>query len=254
MTASPIDHENKMDQEERSILSGGNSLPKARLLFPATVLTAFLLIGLGIYLVFYIAPTEAVMGLVQKIFYIHVPAAWVMFLALLIGAGASVAFIATRRDGADRLAHSSLELATLFGLMVLITGPLWGYKTWGTPWEWDVRLTTFLVLELVLLAYLLVRAFGGPGARLLAAAIAIFGTVQLPIVYFSVDLWRGQHPTRVVSEGGLHPDMLLALIVCLAGFLLVFLVFLTARLAIGRAEARLDELYLLAEDSGLEET
>jgi heme exporter protein C len=227
--------------------------PVKQILFFGAVAAAMLLLTYGVYLSFFVAPTEMVMGFVQKIFYFHVPAAWIMFLAVFIGAGASISFLATKSDRADRLAHSCIELGALFGIMVLVTGPLWGYKAWGTPWVWDVRLTSSLLLELVLLAYLLVRAFAGPGARSLAAGLAIFGVVQIPLIYYSVDIWRGTHPPRLVAEGGLHADMRTALYVCFFGFAFLFSALLAARLSVGRAAARLDELHLLAEEADLPE-
>ncbi|MFW6369115.1 MAG: cytochrome c biogenesis protein [Myxococcota bacterium] len=223
--------------------SAGQGRWRQRLFFALLASTLFLM-ALGLYLVFFHAPEEATMGFVQKIFYFHVSSAWACFLAVITGAVSTVVFLANRRDQADRLAHAALEIGAVFGLMVLLTGPLWGYKSWGAPWKWDVRLTTFLVLELVLFAYLLTRAFGGRGARMLSAAIAIFGTAQIPLVYFSVDLWRGQHPPRVVAEGGLHPDMIPALVVCTTAFMLLYLSLLWMRTALGRAEARVDELHL----------
>jgi heme exporter protein C len=227
--------------------------PRWGSVFVVSAIVGLGLVLLGLYLSFFVAPVEATMGLVQKIFYFHVPVAWLTFLAVVIGAAASVVHVVNKSEDADALAQASLELGALFGLMVLVTGPLWGYKAWGTAWEWDVRLTTFLVLELVLLAYVLLRAYAGRGARALASGIAIFGVVQIPLVYFSVDLWRGQHPPRVVSEGGLHPDMLTALIVCNFGFMLLFVALLGARLTLARVEAEVDALHLLAAEKGLED-
>src|SRR5439155_13684636 len=117
------------------------------------------------------APYESTMGLVQKIFYFHVPS-WIgMYSALVVCGVASLVYLFKGRPVADRLAGSAGELVVLFGLMGLVTGPLWGRKAWGVWWQWDARLTLSLLLELIFVAYLLVRKFGGPGSDKLAAAV-----------------------------------------------------------------------------------
>jgi len=111
------------------------------------------------------APYESTMGLVQKIFYFHVPSWIAMFLAAVVcGIAGALVIFAGRKD-ADRVAQAAAELAVMFGLMGLITGPLWGRKAWGVWWQWDARLTSALVMWLVFVAYLLLRKYGGPGRR-----------------------------------------------------------------------------------------
>jgi heme exporter protein C len=217
-------------------------------LYLAAWIAGAVLLPLGTYLTFFHAPVEAKMGFVQKIFYFHVPVAWVMFLSVAINAGASLTFLVRKREGADLAARAAAELAVVFGALVLVTGPLWGWKAWGRPWVWDVRLTSSLLLWLVLVAYLVVRAYGGAGARTLAAGLSIFAVVQIPLIYFSVDLWRGTHPPRLVSKGGLNAEMATALFTCTFAFVFVFIILYALRLAIARQEARLDELHLLLED------
>jgi len=135
----------------------------------------------------------------------------------------------------------------LFGLMGLVSGPLWGRKAWGVWWVWEPRLTSALLMELIFIAYLLVRKYGGPGSEKLAAATALFGTATAPFVYKSVDIWRTVHPkTSVVPTlpkvmGG--PLALTAL-----AFFLLFLVLLTLRVRLAERQAVLDELYLADED------
>lgn len=222
-------------------------------LFYLSVAASLVLVFLGAIFAFYVAPLEAKMGFVQKIFYFHVPAAWVMFLSVAVCAVASVVYLVTRREGADRAAVGAAELAAVFGIEVLVTGPLWAWKAWGTPWVWDVRLTSTLLLWLVFLAYLMVRAFGGGSSRALSAGLAIFGVIQIPLIYFAVDLWRGTHPPRLVAKGGLDGDMRLALFTASFGFVFLFAALYALRLSLGRDRARLDDLHLLAEEAGLEE-
>ena len=129
------------------------------------------------------APYESTMGLVQKIFYFHVPSWFAMFTAVFVCGIASAVYLFKGHRGADRLAVAAAELAVLFGLIGLVTGPLWGRKAWGVWWQWDARLTMALLLELIFIGYLLVRKYGGPGSEKLAAAMAIFGMANVPFVY-----------------------------------------------------------------------
>lgn len=202
------------------------------------------------------APRESTMGLVQKIFYYHVPSAWAFFLAVFVSAGGSVAYLFKESERGDRLGVAGAELAVVFGLCVLITGPLWARKAWGAWWQWDVRLTTSLLLWMIFLAYLFARRYGGPGAKKLAAGLALFGAADVPLIYFSVSIWRTIHPkTSVVPNlGRTAPAMVLPFLISGVTFVALFCVLLLMRLELERARARVDELYLLAEDAGLEDS
>jgi heme exporter protein C len=193
------------------------------------------------------APYESTMGLVQKIFYFHFPSWMAMFLAVFVSGGASIVFLATRRKNADALAVASAELVVVFGLIGLLTGPLWGIKAWGVWWSWDARGTSALVLWLVFLSYLLLRRFGGPGSERLAAAVALFGMCNVPFVYWSVNLWRTLHPkTTVVSS--LPVAMGLPLWWSTAAFLGLAVLLVTLRMRLERSRTGLDALYLSLED------
>jgi heme exporter protein C len=128
------------------------------------------------------APLEPVMGVVQKIFYFHVPCAIMLFVATFVCAGGSIAYLFKGSEAGDRLAAAAGELGVLFGVCVLVSGPLWGRKAWGVYWQWDARLTTSLLLFLTLIAYLLARKYGGPGGKRLAAALGLFAAVNVPLV------------------------------------------------------------------------
>src|SRR5580692_5078559 len=152
------------------------------------------------------APIEPVMGVVQKIFYFHVPCAIMMFLSTFVAAAGSLSYLFKGAERGDRLAHAAGELGVLFGACVLVSGPLWGRKAWGVYWQWDARLTSSLLLFLILIGYMLARRYGGPGGRKLSAALALFAAVDVPLVYKSVDIWRTVHPqTSVVPK--LDPRM-----------------------------------------------
>lgn len=193
------------------------------------------------------APREATMGFVQKIFYYHVPVNWASFLAVFICAGGSLAFLIKGSERGDRLAAAAGELVVVFGLCGIVTGPLWARKAWGAWWQWDVRLTTSLLLWLVFVAYLFARKYGGPGARKLAAGLALFGAADVPLIYLSVSLWRTIHPKTTVVRS-LDPGMRPAFWVSMLAVTALFFVLLGMRLGLERARARLDELHLAVED------
>jgi heme exporter protein C len=193
------------------------------------------------------APFEQTMGLVQKIFYYHVPSAMLMFVSAFVCGIASALYLFRRSAVADRVAVAAGELVVLFGLIVLVTGPLWARKAWGVWWEWDARLTSSLLLWMIFVAYLLVRRFGGPGSEKLAGAMALFGMANVPFVYVSVNYWRTLHPkTSVVMT--LAPGMRAAFWFCVAAFVLLYVLLLTVRKRLEDRQAAVEQLYLATEE------
>jgi heme exporter protein C len=191
-------------------------------------------------------PSEQSMGLVQKIFYYHVPSAMVMFVAALICGVASAVYLFKARPGADRLAAAAAELTVVFGLIVLVTGPLWARKAWGVWWQWDARLTSTLLMWMIFVACLLVRRFGGPGAEKLAAAMAVFGMANVPFVYISVNIWRTLHPTTAVIPklpGGMRGPFWF----CALSFMLLFGLLLALRTRLEESRADVERLFLQAD-------
>ena len=212
---------------------------------PVLLVLARAMCGVAPYFIMQ-APLESTMGLVQKIFYFHVPVAWMMFLATFTCGFASVSYLSKGRARSDRIAEAAAELAVLFGLIVLITGPIWARKAWGFWWQWDARLTSTLVLWLVFSAYLLLRRFGGPGTEKLAAGVAVFGMVNVPFIYWSVNVWRTMHPkTTVVPTLG--PEMRFPLYWCAVAFLLLYVALLQVRVRLAEQEDALDLLLADAE-------
>jgi heme exporter protein C len=194
------------------------------------------------------APYESTMGLVQKIFYFHVPAGMTLFLAAFVSGMGSAAFLFTRRPWADRLAVAGAELSVVLGLIVLVTGPLWARKAWGVWWVWDPRVTSTFVMWLTFAAYLLLRRYGGPGSDRLSAAVALFGMVNVPFVYWSVNVWRTLHPkTSVVPTlpSGLRGPFWF----CVLAFTLITILLLMVRTELEKRRQELDELYLAVEES-----
>jgi heme exporter protein C len=192
------------------------------------------------------APYESTMLLVQKIFYFHAPAWFVMFTAIFVSGIYSAIYLFKGRRSADRVAAAAAELAVIFGLMGLVTGPLWARKSWGVWWQWDARLTMALLLEAIFIGYLLVRKYGGPGAEKLSAAMGIFGMLNVPFVYISVNIWRTVHPkTSVVPTLG--PGMFGAFWFSVLAFMLLFVLLMALRVRLEQQRGALDDLYLAEE-------
>jgi heme exporter protein C len=179
------------------------------------------------YMAFLYAPTDAIQGNAQRIFYVHVPTAWLSYLAYFVLVVGSVGYLWKRKPGYDRIARSAAELGFVFTTMVLITGSIWGRPIWGTWWQWEARLTTTLILWFIYLGYFMVRNFAGEHERAarFAAVLAIIGAIDIPIIHMSVRWWRTLHPEPiVVNTGGpnLPDSMLLTLMVSFVGFTILF--------------------------------
>jgi heme exporter protein C len=193
------------------------------------------------------APVESRLGVMQKIFYFHVPCAWLLLCSTLVAAAGSLLFLFRGSTRGDRFALASVELGVLFGLCTLVTGSLYARVAWGVFWTWDARLTSSLLLWLMLVAHLLARRYGGPGASRLAAALALFAAADVPLVYLSVSVWRTIHPsTTVVSTlGPLMAQVFWASVVLFCGLWGVLVVL---RLRLEDARVALAELQLADED------
>jgi heme exporter protein C len=200
------------------------------------------LVGSGV-LSLAVAPPDAEQGELQRLMYVHVPAAWLAYLAFLVVFVGSVAYLKTRRLRWDRLAAASAEVGVLFTALAIVLGMLWGKPVWGTWWTWDPRLTTTALLLLIYVGYLAVRRLpesAGKRARW-SAVVGIVGFADVPVVHLSVTWWRSLHqdPT-VLRLGGptLAPIMLAALLVAVGAFTATYLYLMVARLRVSRLEDR----------------
>jgi len=159
----------------------------------------------ALWMIFMVVPTEAQMGVVQRIFYVHVPCAWVAYLCFFLVAGASARYLWNRSEAADRLAVASAEVGVLFCTLLLVTGPIWARPIWGVWWTWDPRLTMTVILWGIYLGYVMLRAFGAEeeGIASYAAVLGIFGVLAIPVIRVSVRLLHGMHPAVLTTrEGG----------------------------------------------------
>ncbi len=198
----------------------------------------------SLWAIFAYAPTDAIQGVAQRIFYFHVPIAWIAYLAFFIVFVASVVYLWRRDERWDWLARAAAEIGTVFTTLVLITGSLWGKTIWGTWWQWDPRLTTTLILWFIYVGYLMLRSYTGrtaSGARA-AAVLGIVGFVDVPIDYFSVTWWRNIHPPADYVSNGLPPQALTAFMLALTTFTLFFALLLVLVYQLERVRAAAEKL------------
>jgi len=199
--------------------------------------------------IFLHTPIEREMGTAQKIFYFHVPLAWLM-MAFAIVAGIA-AGIQLRRGSlrAEATALAAAEIVLLTGIGVLVTGPIWGHATWGHAWTWDARQVTTGLHWLIFAAYLLVRRYGAAGSDRLAAALAIFGAVNVPIIYYAVKIWKTTHPSNEVV-GSLPAEMWASLWPALIALALLSIALLLVRLRQELTDIALDEAWIRLNERG----
>jgi heme exporter protein C len=187
--------------------------------------------------VIYFTPTERLQGLAQKIFYIHVPSAWIAFLAFFLTAIAGSVWLFIKDARLDRFAESSAEVGVIYTTGVLITGPLWGKTIWGAWWVWDARLTSTLFLWFLFLGYLVLRAaVDEREARArYSAVVGILGALLIPFIHLSVYLFRTQHPTPVIANvAGIQapPEMTRTLFIALGAFTVLYVALVRQRIAL----------------------
>lgn len=236
--------------------AAGPSRPgPASLGFQALAAATAIALVVTIGIIFFRAPVEASMGIVQKIFYFHVPAAYSMYLGATVCFVGSAGYLARGTRRWDAIAKAGAEVAVVMGMMVLISGPLWAMKAWGVAWTWDPRLTTSMLSVLIYVAYVLLRSFAGDGdaERKFAAALGVLGAANLPIIHFSVQKWGGNHPKVITTGGGglQHPDMKLALGLGFLTFTLLALTLVWLRAKMELSAARLAEVEQEALEEGI---
>jgi heme exporter protein C len=203
--------------------------------------------------IFFYAPTDALQGPAQRIFYLHVSsaiAAYGSFAVVLLG---GAIYLRNGSLAADRFARSGALVGLIFTTVTLVMGMLWAKKVWGNFWAWDARLTSTLVLWIIYAGYLLVRRLAEPGrqAARFAAVVGIFGFIDVPVVHFSVTWWRTQHPGSVIVRDALPPEMLATFLFTMACTIVLAAVMIVIRyrietLADGSVVAEVEHSHLVA--------
>ena len=216
--------QNEIDQQEAGKVK---ARPSLRLPIASLILGALAFAGMlvSIWMIFLYAPEDVVQGEPQRIFYFHVPMAWLGMLGFVVVAVGGIGYLITKNERWDWAARAAAELGALFITLALITGSIWGKTIWGTWWTWDARLTTTLILWFIYIGYLMMRSYMGrthSSARA-GAVLAIIGIIDVPIIYESVNWWRTLHPGQQVGVAGALPNsVVLTLMVSLTSFTLLF--------------------------------
>ena len=219
-----------------------------RLVAPSAVV-AFVAVAAVVGAGLFVVPPDRLQGQVQRIMYVHVPSAWIAYLAFFVTFVASVRLLWQKDLGADRLAASSAEVGLVFTGVAIVTGAIWGKATWGVWWDWDPRLTTTALLFLIYAGYALIRASIADRIRRAraSAVIGIVGFANVPIVHFSVLWWRSLHqPPTVIRAGDPSIDhvLLAQLVASVLAFTGLFLYLLDRRLDLERARDESDQALL----------
>ena len=189
----------------------------------------------SLYTAFIYAPTEEIMGNIQRIFYFHMCAVWVATIAFTVVFIASIQYLRKQTRFWDIMAYSSAELGVLFTTLTIITGSIWAKPVWGTWWTWDPQLTTTFILWILYIVYLILRSSAGNDVKKakFAAVFGIIAFLDLPLVYASARLMRGISPVVFGGRGGgIEPQMMVALLVCLITFTFLYMVLLKQRMDI----------------------
>ena len=201
------------------------------------------------------APEDAIQKAPQRIFYIHLPTAWVAFLAFFVVFVASIGYLVRGSVRWDNVARASAEVGLLFTTLALITGAIWGKPVWGVWWQWDPKQTSTLVLWMIYTAYVMLRSFARRGAlsprtARAAAVLGIVGFFDVPLIYFSAEWWRNLHPSIVIltPEGPqMPPEMLISMLIMLGGMTLLYVALLLVRVRLEGAAERIEQARIALE-------
>lgn len=237
----------------QSLTSPSSRMPSAKTVMAA--ITGVMMV-INLYLIFMVAPTDSVLGHVQRVFYFHVPIAIMSFLAFFVVFAGSVMYLITRSPKWDAVAHAAAEVGVVLVTLALITGIIWARPVWNTWWTWEPRLTTTLILWLIYVAYLMVRSYAPTQSKgaIYAAVMGIVGFVDVPIVYYSVVWWRSIHPSPVVGPfaqaDALDGTMALVLLYSFITFVFFFVYMVMERMSLRSMEEALGRIRFTLRRSG----
>ena len=226
--------------------------PKPMLL-KALDIFSIAVLAIATYLALVFAPTEAVMGQVQRVFYFHIGTAWTALLGFIVAGITGIIYLATRDQKWDIIELAAVEISVVFFLITIVLGSIWARPVWNTWWTWDPRLTTAAVTELIYIAYFMLRqGIEDPNRRARFGAVyTIVGAVSAPITFFAIRLFRTIHPVVIGSgdpgaEGdfSMVGDMKVAFFFALFAFTIIFVDLLWNRIRMGRLAAHVEELKL----------
>jgi heme exporter protein C len=214
---------------------------------------SIILLGISTYLALVFAPTELVMGDVQRVFYFHIGTAWTALLGFILAALFSVVFLVTKDLKWDRLQVAAIEVSLVFFLITIVLGSIWARPAWNTWWTRDPRLTTAAVTELIYIAYFMLRqGIDDPDRRARFGAVyALIGGISAPITFFAIRLFRTIHPVVIgganaEAQGGFNmsADMRVAFFFALFAFTVIFVDLFWNRIRLGDLQNQVEQLKL----------
>jgi heme exporter protein C len=214
---------------------------------------SIIVLGISTYLALVFAPTEAVMGQVQRVFYFHIGTAWVGLMGFVLAAASGIAYLITKDMKWDRFEVAAVEVSTVFFLITIVLGSVWARPAWNTWWTWDPRLTTAAITELIYIAYFMLRGgIENPELRArIAAVYTLLGGVSAPITFMVIRLFRTIHPVVIgnpsaAEEGGfsMTSDMRVAFFFALFAFTVIFVDLLWHRIRLGSLQEKVESLKL----------
>ena len=218
----------------------------------ALLVAGAILMAATLYLTFLYVPTDANLGVSQRIFYFHVPIAILSLASVVVVAVASAFHLFGKGERSDAVAYASAEVGFVFCTIAIVTGAIWAKPVWGVWWTWDPKLTLTLVLWFIYASYLMLRAFGPKGSQgaRYGAVLALIGAIDAPIIYYAAELWRSTHPNLVLGPAAesdaLDPRMLVAVLVSLLTFVVLFVYLIIERYSLRKAETDVDEIFQYA--------
>ena len=227
-----------------------NSQPKALIFL--TILSVVLFLG-ALGMVFLYAPLESVMNYVQKIFYFHISNAWVGMLGFIAAAAAGIIYLVKKDPKWDLVELSAVEISLVFFFIAIVSGSIWARPSWGTWWTWDSRLTTAAILEMIYLAYLLLRqGIEDPERRARFSAVyTLVGAISIPLTFISIRIWQTIHPSVIgsgnsgsVGSFGMTTPMVITMLYCLLTFSVIFITLFWYRIRLGLLSEQVEQLKL----------
>lgn len=206
---------------------------------------------LSIWMIFFYTPVDQLQGEPQRILYVHVPTAWGGMMGFIILAIVGIIYLFKPDERLDWIARASAEIGVVYLSITLLLGMLWGKPIWGAWWVWDPKLTASLILWFMYIGYIMIRSYMGrtPASARVGAVIGIVGVIDVPIIYLSVQWWRGQHPTAEVGvPGALPPEAGLTFLVATVTFTLLYCFLLVVVYQLQKLQTRTQELHALVEE------
>ena len=204
----------------------------------------------SLYMALLWAPTEITLGDSQRIFYIHIPLAWLGMLSVIILAIFSIAYLITRNIKWDNLAYSTAELGFILITLVLITGMIWSKAEWTVWWTWDPKLTTTVILWFIYLAYIMLRKYGSSDLRgaSYGAVLGIIGAIDVPMIYMAANWWSSAHPELNIGplsdqSSSVNSEMMMTLVVSLIAYTMLYIIILNEKYVVKKGTDLLDETY-----------